>query len=539
MTVSVIVPIYGVQAWIERCARSLLNQSVWQEIEYIFVNDGTTDASMEVLEAVLKDYPGRQVTIIGQENAGLPQARLAGLRRARGEYILHVDSDDWVEENMVERMLDAARANPEADMVFCQAYKEFGGDRRRLVDDKPWGDCRTFAREMLRFRAHGYLWNKLIKRSLYRDDLFYPTIGMHEDMVLLAQLLAGGGACVKVPEPLYHYRQDNAAAMSRQKKEKRDVDSARNFLQLISFLQEKGEAEPLGEALPDILLRCGWIACRLAPSLQKEFPVLRRGLLLLRTCEFSCPKQLFRLCRVKKWIGNAPFHCDRILCCIFNYNENDSSIAWSERLSPCFDTVILDSGSQPPCQHPTAVHLDNIYYSGLMNEAYRRAREGGYPWVMILTSDLGIRDRHVPRLRRTMERISLASNVGLYQPANGIFSRSHSKSKARLWGGIRSTNFQEGWFHLVPTELLGRICPIDTGINRLGWGLDMALSFFANREGRLILVDSSVRVHHPSGSGYNQDEADRQMKAWFKTIPGFRDPFHMEKARGPVRYPKL
>ena len=61
---------------------------------------------------------------------------------------------------------------------------------------------------------------------------------------------------------------------------------------------------------------------------------------------------------------------DKILCCVFNHNENAGAIAWWERLSPYFDTVILDSGSEPPCRHEGALVLDNIYYSGLMNKAW-------------------------------------------------------------------------------------------------------------------------------------------------------------------------
>ena len=174
-----------------------------------------------------------------------------------------------------------------------------------------------------------------------------------------------------------------------------------------------------------------------------------------------------------------------------------------------------------------------------MNEAYRLAIEGGYPWVVIVTSDVGISNKGARALCRRMEKLSYAENVGLYQPGNSLWGTSHSKSRARLFGGIRRTNFQEGWFHLVRTDLLGHICPIDLSINRLGWGLDMALCYFANIEEKLILVDSDITVRHPGGTGYNRDEADRQMQAWFTTIPGFRDPFHMPKANGPIRYPKL
>ena len=135
-----------------------------------------------------------------------------------------------------------------------------------------------------------------------------------------------------------------------------------------------------------------------------------------------------------------------------------------------------------------------------------------------------------------MDKLSYSENVGLYQPGNSILGMSHSRSKARIWGGIRRTNFQEGWFHMVRTDLLGRICPIDLTINRLGWGLDMALSYFANKEGLQILVDSDITVFHPHGTGYNRAEAQRQMDAWFRTIPGFEDPFHMKKATSPIRY---
>ena len=100
--VSVIVPIYKVEPFIERCARSLFEQTL-DDIEYIFVNDCTPDKSMEVLSRVLEDYPGRkeQVRIITMPvNSGLPKVRRAGLEVASGDYIIHCDSDDWVDRTM-------------------------------------------------------------------------------------------------------------------------------------------------------------------------------------------------------------------------------------------------------------------------------------------------------------------------------------------------------------------------------------------------------------------------------------------------------
>ena len=92
--VSLIVPIYGVEPYIEQCARSVLAQT-YENVEFIFVNDGTEDASMEILAGVLKDFTGRNVRIVNKENAGLPMARKSGLDVATGDYVMHVDADAW------------------------------------------------------------------------------------------------------------------------------------------------------------------------------------------------------------------------------------------------------------------------------------------------------------------------------------------------------------------------------------------------------------------------------------------------------------
>ena len=226
----------------------------------------------------------------------------------------------------------------------------------------------------------------------------------------------------------------------------------------------------------------------------------------------------------------------RILCCILNYCEHDGAMAWANRLSPHFDTLILDSGSQPPCPHPLAVHLDNIYYAGLMNEACRRGREGGYGWVMVVTSDLLISDKHAARLVETMKQIARSTNVGLYQPSTAWKGRSLPQSRCHWTGRLRCTNFQEGWFHLVRLDLLEKVCPIDLSLNRLGWGIDLALSHYARIGKLLVLVDDRIRVVHPGGSGYNKEEALRQMRAWHATLPGYTSPRHFRPLKEPVAY---
>lgn len=226
----------------------------------------------------------------------------------------------------------------------------------------------------------------------------------------------------------------------------------------------------------------------------------------------------------------------RILCCIFNYNDNAHACEWANRLSPCFDTLILDSGSHPRCEHPCAVALDNLYYSGLMNEACRRAVEGNYPWVMVVTSDIQIQERDVPALVAAMEQISYSENVGLYQPSTAWKGRSLPQSRCHFTGKMRPASFQEGWFHLMRTDLLQEVCPIDRKLNLFGWGIDLALSHCARLRRLLILVDDRIRVVHPAGTGYNKEEALRQMRAWHASLPGYTSPRHFRPLNEPVRY---
>ena len=121
MKLSVVVPIYGVEAYIADCARSLLSQS-WADAEFVFVNDGTPDRSMEVLAGVLKEFPQREVVIVNQENRGLPQARKAGIAKATGDYIMHVDSDDWLAPGALEKLARKAMET-DADVIHYYVKK--------------------------------------------------------------------------------------------------------------------------------------------------------------------------------------------------------------------------------------------------------------------------------------------------------------------------------------------------------------------------------------------------------------------------------
>lgn len=212
--VSIIVPIYGVEQYIERCARSLLEQT-FDDVEYIFVNDCTKDASIEVLESVIKDYPKSepQIKILHHpENRGLPQARKTGILAATGDYLINFDSDDWVDNTIIEVLYGRA-IQESADIVICDIYTTDGENLKLFKCGEEGLQKREFFEKMCQMKYSWSACNKLIKRTLFADITF-PVCNNAEDMALILQLMAKAEKVSYVPHPLYYYY-NNPQSMTR------------------------------------------------------------------------------------------------------------------------------------------------------------------------------------------------------------------------------------------------------------------------------------------------------------------------------------
>jgi glycosyltransferase involved in cell wall biosynthesis len=203
--VSIVVPIYGVEKYIERCARSLFEQT-FDDIEYIFVNDCTKDASIEVLQSVIEEYPQRkdQIKILHHpENRGLPQARKTGILAASGEYLISIDSDDWVDKKMVKVLYENV-VKEQATISVCDIFISDGNNH--CV--KKCGDIKLskieFFEQMCQMKFMWSTCNKLIKRSLFKDVIF-PVFNNAEDMALILQLIAKAEKISYVPKSYYYY----------------------------------------------------------------------------------------------------------------------------------------------------------------------------------------------------------------------------------------------------------------------------------------------------------------------------------------------
>lgn len=237
--VSVIIPVYGVERFIGRCAETLMQQTL-QDVEYIFVDDATPDRSMEVLAKVLAKYPQRAAqvrTLAHSTNKGLPAARNTGLTAASGEYVFHCDSDDYIEPDMLELLYTKA-TEADADMVWCDWFLSFEKNER-YMSQPDYATPMEALKGMLGGRMKYNVWNKLVRRSLYTDHAitFPDGHGMGEDMTMM--MLA---ACAKrvayVPRALYHYVRLNSEAFTSTMNKKKLPDIQYNVERTGRFLTE-------------------------------------------------------------------------------------------------------------------------------------------------------------------------------------------------------------------------------------------------------------------------------------------------------------
>ena len=211
MKVSVLLPIYGVESYIAQCATSLMEQT-YKDVEYIFVNDCTPDASMEQLKQVLESYPERNsnVQILEHEqNMGLAMARITALNAATGEAVIFVDSDDFVATTMVECLVAEIKSSS-ADIIDAGYAIVCNGAITKKCIPMHVNDKAYLKTILCQNVEPNRIWGRLIKKSLFEQNriLFTPGVNYGEDFSVLPRLLVN--ACRSwVDDCLYYYRDDN------------------------------------------------------------------------------------------------------------------------------------------------------------------------------------------------------------------------------------------------------------------------------------------------------------------------------------------
>ena len=242
MKVSILVPIYNVEKFFSRCLESLFNQT-YQNIEYVFVNDCTPDNSMVVLHNFMEKYPSRAklVRIIeNTNNCGIAIVRNTLIKNATGDYVLFVDSDDWIEEDMVEKLVDKA-IQTDADVVGCDYYEDYPNKAVLFKQHYPTDRIEAM-KAMTLLKIKGVLWKLLIRHDLIvKNNLsFIPEIHFGEDYIFCCKLFFYAKSISNVDEALYHYVQYNPNNYCSSNSDKRIQSFAKAIKTVETFYRENG-----------------------------------------------------------------------------------------------------------------------------------------------------------------------------------------------------------------------------------------------------------------------------------------------------------
>ena len=236
--ISIIIPVYNVEGYIEKCACSLFEQT-YENMEFIFIDDHSTDSSLEKLMGVIKKYPDYNIKIIQHEmNKGAATSRNDGLCLATGDYIGFVDADDWVEPEMYQQMYDTMEHN-NADVLTCDFYYEY-------KDKTEIGHSALPAENKVALFCHylisplNSVCNMLIKADILRENeiRFLEGFDWCEDLNFSSKVYYFSHRVYSLKKPLYHYR-DNLASYCHTTSTKKYVSRLKNVLDLYDFLKNK------------------------------------------------------------------------------------------------------------------------------------------------------------------------------------------------------------------------------------------------------------------------------------------------------------
>ena len=216
--VSIIIPVYNVEKYIEKCVRSILEQACSDvRVECLFVDDCSPDHSIQVLHSVVDRYQGDVsfVFLRHEKNRGLSAARNTGLKAAKGDYVLFIDSDDWLPEASLERLVNCLKKHPDSDFVAGNYFNRRENRAQPVSMTCPM----VFDNYALRKGFLNYqdvactAWNKLLRREILQSHLF-PEDVIFEDNIWAYELFCDVRKAVITPEVTYIYENDNPQSIT-------------------------------------------------------------------------------------------------------------------------------------------------------------------------------------------------------------------------------------------------------------------------------------------------------------------------------------
>lgn len=209
--VTVVIPVYNVERYLEECLASVINQT-YRNIEIILINDGSTDSSGAIADKIAKK--DLRLQVIHKINGGLSEARNIGIKIAKGEYITFIDSDDYIDKKFIDTLLHSA-FKFDADIIQCDNTRKanlMGSGINKTISIT---GVEAFEKLMKYKTLSPTVWAKLYKLSLFKNNgLSFPIGRLHEDTALLYKLVYFSQQITHISFTLYYYRINNTSIMN-------------------------------------------------------------------------------------------------------------------------------------------------------------------------------------------------------------------------------------------------------------------------------------------------------------------------------------
>lgn len=306
--VSILIPCYNVSGYIEECLNSVLGQT-YHNLQVVAIDDGSKDTTLSILKK--RALADSRLEVYSQPNQGVAATRNNLLAKAKGEYILFVDSDDWIEPEMVEFLVTEAISN-DAELVTCSMVRNYT-KVNSSYNLKEYSRNEILEKFLYHKEITGSLWNKLIKRALLRDIEFDKEISYGEDALFCWELLKRVNKVIFSNRELYHYRM-NSESISHQKFGSKKLtgykvweyianDTARYNANLYSLaLASRGTQSYY------LLMQAGADNFEKEERIKQLQDVLRRTYSNIRTYGLLSGKELLNANLVRFWYGYANFY---------------------------------------------------------------------------------------------------------------------------------------------------------------------------------------------------------------------------------------
>lgn len=241
--VSILVPIFGVEKYIERCAQSLFRQT-YDNLEFVFVDDCSPDRSVEVLYGVINLFPEHRhkIRLIhNPKNLGLSCSRNIAISEARGDFLLIVDSDDYISADAVSCLVEQ-QIKHDADLVTGGAYWDYG-DKIKLFDPYRPKDKEAFLLDILSASYHHRVWGRLLRRSVFIEHRVkaIDSLNVGEDMQIMVQFAYYANTFVFIDNPIYYYNSEPRPSYTNGYSSAHIIQSIESYLFVRRFLYDKGE----------------------------------------------------------------------------------------------------------------------------------------------------------------------------------------------------------------------------------------------------------------------------------------------------------